>query len=93
MNFPKYIEKKNNNKISSTNAMVLIWSNENKARYWRHGGCYTAKAEYIDGRLMVYILANEPVEYVACTEEQWKESNGEYATEEYSYKGFFSPLA
>ena len=51
MEFPKYICNKDSD---YTNALVLIGSKDNKATYWRHGGCYRANAQYEDGRLMVY---------------------------------------
>lgn len=80
MEFPKYICNKD---FDYTNALVLIGSKDNKATYWRHGGCYRANAQYEDGRLMVYIATHLPIEYVECTEEEWRKSNGQYACDTY----------
>ena len=40
-----------------SNALKLIGSKDNKAIYWRHGGCYSADAKYENGKLMVYIAS------------------------------------
>lgn len=85
--FPKYIRLKNADDIRwKSNALKLIGSKDNKAIYWRHGGCYSADAKYENGKLMVYIASCKPCEYIKCTEEEWKESNGQYASEEYDHK-------
>lgn len=89
MEFPKYICRKDTKDPRwDANALTLIYSKNNKATYWRHGGCYTADIQYEDGKLIAYIAGNKPIEYVECNEQIWKESNGQYACEDYSWKWY-----
>lgn len=81
-NFPKYIWSANE-KRESRNALIRLYSSDNQATYWRHGGCYSAEAKFKNGKLLVQISNYRPVEYVECTEEQWKEDNGRYACDAY----------
>lgn len=85
--FPKYIDVKNHDEYH-TNALMLIGSKENNATYWRHGGCYRVSAKDENEKLIVDFPGQESLEYVECTEQQWKESNEDYACEEYSWRNF-----
>lgn len=89
MEFPKYIcEKNSKDPRWDTNALILMYSKNDKATYWRHGGCYRADAQYINDHLMVQIVGNNSIEYVECTEQIWKESNVQYACEDYSWEWY-----
>jgi hypothetical protein len=82
--FPKYIWHKT--KYGYDNALKLVTvGNDGTAKYWRNAGLYTAKAEFVEDKLMIRILHYIPVEYVECTEQDWMEDNRGYLGPEYSY--------
>lgn len=82
--FPKYIWHKT--QYGYDNALKLVTvGNDGTAKYWRNAGLYTAKAEFVENKLMVRILHYDPIEYVECTEENWMEDNRGYLEPEYSY--------
>lgn len=83
-NFPKYIWRTVDSDLGR-NALALVRTNDKKALYWRHGGQYEANAYFEDGKLMVSISHCEPFEYTECTEDEWRASNGDYASEEYDF--------
>lgn len=83
-NFPKYIWRTVDSDLGR-NALMLVRANDKKALYWRHGGQYDANAYFEDGKLMVSILHCEPFEYTECTEDEWRASNGDYASENYDF--------
>ena len=86
MEFPKYIMLRESD--SHSNALTLIGSKDNNAIYWRHAGCYTAEAQYKDGKLMVYIYSNKPYEYIECSEDEWLKDNAGYTSDEYHWRWF-----
>ena len=82
--FPKYIWHET--KYGYDNALKLVnVGNDGTAKYWRNAGLYTAKAEFVEDKLMIRILHYDPIEYVECTEQDWMEDNRGYLEPEYSY--------
>ena len=87
--FPKYISESRHPKYESFfNAMILVSVHDGKATYWRHGGCYSATAEFKDGKIMLTIRNLPAKEFFECSEKEWKDSNGEYACDQYNWKFF-----
>lgn len=83
--FPKYIWKLEAGDSGSRTALKLLNKEGQCAYYWRHGGYWGTKAHLKGTKIMVeHPLYERPLtEYIECTEEQWRESNGQYATSEY----------